>query len=199
MSFCGIEPRLKNSEGVEMENLKKLLGSAYKEGITVEEINTFLGSGKFVNLNDGNYVDKDKYNKVVAERDGLKTNLDELKESTKDYDTLKAENETFKGEKADAELKAKLIKLGVNEKAFKYVKGDINDKSLVLGDDEKANKDAIAKYLKENPQFAGEKSSDIHTRVITTKIDNKPGDVVVDNKTINDNFRNALGKKVNVE
>ena len=137
-----------------MENLKKLMGSAYKEGITVEEINTFLGSGKFVNLNDGNYVDKDKYNKVVTEKDGLKTSLDELTEKTKDYDTLKTENDTFKSEKADAELKAKLVALGVDEKSFKYVKSDINDKVLVLGDKDDDNKKAVEKYLKDNPQFA---------------------------------------------
>ena len=135
------------------------MGSSYKEGITVEEINTFLGSGKFVNLNDGNYVDKDKYNRAIAEKDQIKTSLDELTEKTKDYETLKTENETFKGEKADADLKAKLIALGIDEKAFKYVKGDITDKTLVLGDDDKENKSAVEKYLKENPQFAHGKSA----------------------------------------
>lgn len=178
------------------------MGSSYKEGITVEEINTFLGSGKFVNLNDGGYVDKDKYNKAVAEKDSLKTSLDELKESTKDYETLKKENETYKGEKADADLKAKLTALGISEKAFKYVKGDIADKTLTIGDDEKANKDAVAKYLKDNPQFAA-KSQQVqpHVRVVSTKVDVGGGDGKdkVDNKTINDNFRAALGKKVNVE
>lgn len=183
-----------------MDNLKKLMGSSYHDGITVEEVNTFLGSGKFVNLNDGNYVDKDKYNKVVAEKDQLKTSLDELTEKTKDYDTLKTENDTFKGEKADAELKAKLKGYGINEKAFKYVKGDIADKTLVLGDDDKANKTAIEKYLKDNPQFATKGSSG--SRVITTRVVSGAGDQ--DNpedvsKTVSDNIRNALGRKIKLD
>jgi len=185
-----------------MENLKKLMGSAYKEGITVEEINSFLGGGKFVNLNDGGYVDKDKYNKAVADKDKAETSLKELQESTKDYETLKKENETFKGEKADADLKAKLTALGVSEKAFKYVKGDIADKTLEIGDDEKANKAAVEKYLKDNPQFAAKSQTvQSHVRVVSTKVEPGSGDGkdVVDNKTINDNFRAALGKKVNVE
>ena len=178
------------------------MGSSYKEGITVEEINSFLGGGKFVNLNDGGYVDKDKYNKAVQDKEKAETSLKELQESTKDYETLKKENETYKGEKADAELKAKLTALGISEKSFKYVKGDINDKTLELGDDEKANKEAVAKYLKENPQFAEKKQQvQSHVRVVSTKFDTGNGDGkdVVDNKIINDNFRAALGKKVNVE
>lgn len=182
-----------------MDNLKKLMGSSYREGITVEGINTFLGSGKFVNLNDGNYVDKAKYDRVVSEKDQIKSSLDELTEKTKDYDTLKSENDTFKGEKADADLKAKLKALGIDEKAFKYVKGDINDKTLVLGDDDKANKTAVAAYLKDNPQFATKGST--NTRVITTKVvdNNGSNDDKNVNKTVNDNIRNSLGRKVSLE
>ena len=178
-----------------MENLKKLMGSSYHDGITVEEINTFLASGKFVNLNDGNYVDKSKYDRVVSEKDQIKSSLDELTEKTKDYDTLKAENDTFKGEKADADLKVKLKALGIDEKAFKYVKGDIADKTLVIGDDDKANKTAVAAYLKENPQFAIKSGP---ARVITTKVEagGEPGADA--HKTVNDNLRAALGQKVDI-
>jgi hypothetical protein len=185
-----------------MENLKKLMGSSYHEGITIEEVNSFLANGKFVNLNDGNYVDKDKYNKAVADKDKAENDLKDYKDSTKDYETLKKENETYKGEKADAELKAKLTALGISEKSFKYVKGDINDKTLTIGDDEKANKEAVAKYLKENPQFASKQTpGQPHVRVISTKVETGEGsgEGHVDNKVINDNFRAALGKKANVE
>ena len=175
------------------------MGSSYHEGITIEEVNSFLANGKFVNLNDGGYVDKDKYNKAVADKEKAEQSLHDYKETTKDYETLKAENETFKGEKADAELKQKLVALGISEKAFKYVKGDINDKTLTIGDDEKANKSAVEKYLKDNPQFASKQSqSQPHVRVVSTKIDTSEGGDKVDNKTVNDNLRNALGYKVNV-
>lgn len=137
-----------------MENLKKFLGNAYKEGITLEEIDAFLQDKKFVNLAEGNYVDKDKYNKVVAERDSVKTSFDELTAKTKDYESIKSENETFKSEKADNILKEKLVALGMDSKSFKYVKSDINDKLLVLTENDDENKAAVTKYLEENPQFA---------------------------------------------
>ncbi len=181
-----------------MENLKKMMGSAYKEGITVEEINAFLGSHKFVNIADGGYVDKDKYSRVVSEKEAVQKQLDELKESTKDYETLKSENEKYKGEKEDANLKTKLAGLGISESAFKYVKGDIADKSLTLGDDEKANKEAVKAYLKEHPQFASQPGAG-RIRVVTTKVDgqDKPNSDEV--KQTNDNFRAALGLKTSAE
>ena len=152
------------------------MGDSFHEGITVEEINKFLGTGKFVNLSDGNYVDKDKYNKVVTERDQIKASLEELTDKTKDYETLKAENDTFKSEKQDAELKVKLTSLGISENAFKYVKGDIADKTLVLGDNEEDNKKAIAEYLKTNPQFAHGSSTNPEGYVKTDKTPNPIGD-----------------------
>lgn len=179
-----------------MENLKKLMGSAYKEGITVEEINSFLGSHKFVNIADGGYVDKDKYSRVVSEKEEVQRQLNELKESTKDYETLKSENEKYKGEKEDADLKTKLSKLGISETAFKYVKGDIADKSLTLGDDEKANKEAVKAYLKEHPQFA---SPGARIRVVTTKVDGEDKPTADEVKQTNDNFRAAMGFKTSAE
>mgnify|MGYP007111715365 CR=1 FL=1 len=179
-----------------MDNLKKLMGDSYKDGITVEEINKFLGTGKFVNLVDGNYVDKDKYNKVISERDQIKASLVELTDKTKDYDALKAENDTFKGEKKDAELKATLSKLGIDDKAFKYVKGDIADKTLVITEDEKANKAAVTEYLKANPQFAAKGQSGSGSRVITTKVLTSGDGQQTDNhKDVNDKLRAAFGVK----
>lgn len=184
-----------------MDNLKKLMGSAYKEGITVEEINAFLGSHKVVDLNSGNYVDKDKYDRAVNEKAALQTKYDELTEKTKDYDTLKTENDGFKVEKADNELKGKLKGYGVSEKSFKYVKSDINDKVLALGEDDAANKTAVAKYLKEHPQFA--ESGGSFRKVITKPVNNNNDGANDDqenvNKTINDGIRAAMGKKVDVE
>ena len=198
MTFQCREARLKNSEGDRSMDLKELLGDSYKEGLTHAEIDALIKDKKLVDLSTGRYVDKDKFDKVVKERDDAKNSLNENNEKYKDYDTLKAENDKFKGEKADADLKTKLSSLGISDKAFKYVKGDIADKTLVIGDDEKANKTAVEAYLKEHPQFAGTNVPGVR-RVVTTKIDNtedKTGDV---NKTINDNIRQALGRKVTVE
>lgn len=182
-----------------MEYLKQLLGDAYHEGMTIEEVNAAISKGKFVNLNSGNYVDKDKYNKAVSERDEVKAKLTDLETKTKDYDTLKTENEAFKGEKADADLKAKLVALGVNEKAFKYVKGDIADKSLVLGDDEKANKAAVENYLKANPQFATVNPNPAPRTIFSTTVGGNGDDKNPStSKDISNRIREAAGHKVNV-
>lgn len=157
------------------ENLKKLMGSAYKDGITVEEIDAFLANGNYVNLKDGKYVDKEKYDRVVSERDAHKSELDEANKKYKDYDTIKAENDQFKAEKSDNELKTKLVNLGISESSFKYVKGDITDKVLTLGDDENANKTAVENYLKEHPQFAAQQQQNQQQqKVIGSVVTNPP-------------------------
>lgn len=173
------------------DNLKNLMGESYHDGITVEEIETFFNGKKYADLGSGKYVDKAKFDRTEQE-------LTALKESTKDYDTLKAENDQFKTEKADNSLKEKLSNLGVDVGAFKYVKSDINDKVLELGDDEAKNKEAVEKYLKEHPQFA--KKTDPQpqkkTKVVTTKVESNNDDKKADgHKIFNDSIRRALGKK----
>lgn len=188
-----------------MDYLKQLMGSAYHEGLTIEEVNSFLANGKWVNLKDGNYVDKDKYAKLEAEKNSVKTQLDELTEKTKDYDTLKTENETYKVEKADSDLVKKLASLGINEKHFKYVKGDINDKTLVLGDDDASNQKAVKEYLEKHPEFssvttnpnpAGRVIIGTHVKEDPNK---NPNDVKTLHDTINGAIRNAAGRKTESE
>lgn len=137
-----------------MENIKNLMGDKYHDGVTLEEINAFLDGKKLVNLNDGGYVAKDKFERIESEKKQLLNDMNTLKEQTKDYETLKSENETFKTEKADASLREKVIKLGIKESAYKYVKGDIVAKELELGDDDKANAENVKKYLEAHPEFA---------------------------------------------
>lgn len=143
-----------------MENIKNLLGDAYKEGMTLEEVNKALEGKKLVDLSTGEYVSKGKYDTLETKHKNLQAEFDQVKEQTKDFEKIKAENETFKTEKADAELKAKVLKLGIKESAYKYVKGDIIAKELELGDDEKANADSVKKYLESHPEFAVEKPSE---------------------------------------
>ena len=42
------------------ENLKGLLGEAYHDGITAEEVNNFFAGKNFADLSTGQYVDKNK-------------------------------------------------------------------------------------------------------------------------------------------
>lgn len=47
------------------ENLKGLLGEAYHDGITAEEVNTFFAGKNFADLSTGQYVDKNKYDRDI--------------------------------------------------------------------------------------------------------------------------------------
>lgn len=50
---------------MEFENLKGLLGEAYHEGITAEEVNNFFAGKNFADLSTGQYVDKNKYDRDI--------------------------------------------------------------------------------------------------------------------------------------
>lgn len=47
------------------ENLKSMLGEAYHEGITAEEVNNFFAGKSFADLSTGQYVDKNKYERDI--------------------------------------------------------------------------------------------------------------------------------------
>ena len=48
-----------------MDGLKELMGDAYKEGMTLEDVGTFVAGKKFADLSTGNYVDKNKFDNTV--------------------------------------------------------------------------------------------------------------------------------------
>lgn len=156
-----------------MENLKNLLGSAYHEGITVEEINTFLSGKNYVNLKDGGYVDKNKY-------DTLKTNYDNLKESTKDYETIKNEHKTLTEEKTRSTYLAKIKEAGIDDKFAKFVLSEIeqNDKF----------DDNLKAYIKNNPQYNATKEP---KKVINSNVNVNDGSQEEKNvnQQMNDIFR----------
>lgn len=49
-------------------NLQEMLGDAYKDGMTIDEINTALSSKKFADLSTGKYVDVNKYNNDIQSK-----------------------------------------------------------------------------------------------------------------------------------
>lgn len=50
-------------------NLQEMLGDAFHEGMTIDEINTALSGKKFADLSTGGYVDKNKYNADLQAKD----------------------------------------------------------------------------------------------------------------------------------
>lgn len=79
-----------------MNELQKLMGDSYKEGLTVEDITNFMKGKNFADLSQGGYVDVNKYNAEVA-------NLN--KQLTEKDNSLKAK--MTDDEKALADVKAK--------------------------------------------------------------------------------------------
>lgn len=79
-----------------MNELQKLMGDSYKEGLTVEDIINFMKGKNFADLSQGGYVDVNKYNAEVA-------NLN--KQLTEKDNSLKAK--MTDDEKALADVKAK--------------------------------------------------------------------------------------------
>lgn len=66
-------------------DLKEVLGDAYKDGMTFDEINNFFANKKFADLSTGNYVDKNKYeNEVKTLQEQLSAKDTELKNRLSD-------------------------------------------------------------------------------------------------------------------
>lgn len=102
---------------------------------------------KLANLKAGGYVDKSKYDKLAGEYAKYKTENDVSKYA--DYDTIKAELEQLKAEKADAELAKQVAEANIDSKFQRFVLSEV--KALVT--DKKDFKTCLAEYVKANPQF----------------------------------------------
>lgn len=58
-----------------LEFMKDLMGDSYKEGITLDEVKTFMEGKKFADLSTGKYVDSDKYNNAISSMNDLQNKL----------------------------------------------------------------------------------------------------------------------------
>lgn len=168
-----------------MESLKSLLGAGYHDGITVEEINKFLDGKKFVNLSDGGYIVKEKYDRLKAEHD-------ELVKGTADHENIVKELNQLKAEKEVAETRKSLIDAGVDEKFVEYLGFQV-EKGVIKKDGKFV--DNVKAYLKENAQYAKQQSNpnDPKPLFVQTKLPNGDNKGKVDNSSINDAFRKIAG------
>lgn len=70
-------------------NLKEVLGDAYKDGMSFEEVSNFFEGKKFADLSTGNYVDKNKYESEVNDlKSQLAEKVNELKDKLSDEERL---------------------------------------------------------------------------------------------------------------
>lgn len=69
--------------------LKELLGEGYKEGMSIQEIETALSGKKLADLSSGQYVDKNKFeNETKTLKEQLKAKEDALKSKMTDEEKL---------------------------------------------------------------------------------------------------------------
>lgn len=120
--------------GVIMATLKEILGEAYKEGMTVEEIENAIATKKLVDISTGAYVSISKYQALENERNDFKQKWsDTLTEAQKaeqkaieeqqKYEAIMKENALYKHK----QKLSKTIKdeTALDEIATLYANGDL--------------------------------------------------------------------------
>lgn len=168
-----------------MEELKTLFGDG---SLTYDEFSTKLNEGniKLANLKSGSYVDKAKLDKANSSYNDLQTKYNELFESTKNYEADKKELEAFRAEKVNKDYFDKIAGANIDSKFSKFVLSEIKSS---MQENEKFE-DALAKYVKENPQYLTTKQGVF--KFGTTSPNLEGGGSPSDNKTINQTMNEIL-------
>lgn len=166
---------------VDVEDLKAFMGDAYKEGMTLADVSAFLKGKKYADLNSGNYVAKRKY-------DDLEKKHNEHIEATKDYETIKTENATYKEAEHKAELRKQAAAAKIDEQFIDYALSQIDPKA----DD---TQKALKEWIKANPQF---KMEDRRVFIETSPSHERGSQPFKNpNQVVNDRLRAAAGKNNN--
>ena len=139
-----------------MPDLKELLGSAYKEGMTFDEASAALKDRKLVDLSTGEYVSKGKYDSAVKERDDARKERDDANTKYKDYDELVKYRKDAEAAKQAKEMADKIKGCGAKEDMMVTIAELIEE---VLNDPQ--NEEVIAsvrhrvnEMMKDYPLFA---------------------------------------------
>lgn len=149
-----------------MATLKELLGDAYKDGITVEEIENAIANKKLADISTGAYVSVSKYQALENERNDFKEKYNstlteaqraeqEALERQKKYDAIEKENTLYK-------YKQKLSKTikdetALDEIANLYANGEyeyaFEKQNLYFEKSrEEVKQEVKAELMKQNPQ-----------------------------------------------
>ncbi len=124
-------------------SLKDLMGAAYKPDLQVADIEAFFeGNDKIVNLSNGGYVAKGKFDEVNSK-------YKELSEGTKDYNDIKTKYDELVATNKKNEALGVIGKYVKDEfKDYAYYQMKVNNKL-----DDKLE-DNIKELVKTNKQFA---------------------------------------------
>ena len=142
-------------------NLKEVLGDAYKEGMTFEEVSNFFEGKKFADLSTGNYVDKNKYESEV---NTLKTQLSEKDTALKNR---MSDDEKVKLAQQEKDAEIEKLKTMLTNTAITGNKNIVNGITLsareILGLD--ANDESYVAFVDNITTEDSTKSSNIATYV----------------------------------
>lgn len=160
------------------DNLKDMLGEAYHDGITAEEVNTFFAGKKFADLSTGLYVDKNKYDRDIQ---ALNTTINE-KQNALSAKMTDDEKKLESDKQKDAEIQRlqDLLKentlttnksiaenITSNIKKLLDIKDDDNDFNTFVGNivsDDNAKTTALSQYINTLTTKAYEKGKKDATR-----------------------------------
>lgn len=168
---------------MEFDGLRQFFGEDGNTAITYEQLTQGIASKgiKLADLSLGGYVSKDKFDEQTRKFNEYKSKNDVSKYA--DYDSIKAELEALKTEKADRELIEKLSAKKVKPEFQKFVLAEI--KSTVT--DEKPFDKAMDEYLKTNTQYVEE--SKPFFKSSSAPLENGSGESKTTNQKMNDMFR----------
>ena len=172
-------------EKTNMSSLKELLGKAYKEGMTLEEINTALAEMTF--HTDSDYTNlKNNISKLTSECKDWKTKYQSTldagelarQQAEEDRKTMLEELNTLKREKNIADLKSQYLGIGYSEElasetAIATLDGDT---AKVMSNQKKFADELVANtkkdLIKDNPKpkGTGNQSGDAMTREVFMKL-----------------------------
>lgn len=161
-------------------SLKDIMGSAYKQDMTLQEVEAFFeGNSKIVNLSNGGYVSKEKF-------DDINTKFQNLTNDTKDFEDIKNKyNALVEKQEKDGQLA--LINKHVKPEFAEYVHFQMKQGNL-LGD---KLEDNVKEYLKTNKQY-GIVQERQPNRVVTTFANTEGQQFQNANAAINDAIRKSL-------
>lgn len=173
-----------------MEELKQFFGEDGTEAITYEQLVKGLGEKgmKLADLSLGGYIAKDKYDEQTRKFNDYKAKNDTSKYA--DYDTLKAEVEALRTEKADRELTEKLTAKKVKPEFVKFVLSEIKGKVT----EELPFDKAMDEFLKENKQYLAseeEPKKPLLFRSSSVSLDNGSGERKTTSQRMNALIRGA--------
>lgn len=118
---------------MDLEFMKDLMGDSYKEGITLDEVKTFMSGKKFADLSTGNYVDKNKY---TNELNSLQGQLSDAQTQLKNKMTDDERHEQAQKDKdAEIEKLKQLLSANTITGNKNMVIGELTNSRDILGID----------------------------------------------------------------